>query len=255
MILALKIIGWVLLGILALLLLLLIVPVRLRVKYGEELMARLWVLCIPIKLAPKKEKPEKESKEEQADKPAKDEKVKKDKKKKAKKSSKNEADKKNKKKKREKDNESEGKTKKKKDFLSLKKRTKELKENGIMAAAAWLKEIAGMVTTALSQIVDAITVRKFYADGEIAGEDAAQTALTFGKLCATVYPALGIIESKLKVKKQQVRLVPAFCSEETKFSFDVLINVSVWRIVVAAVRFGIEYYKMPSVRELKEQQS
>ncbi len=234
MMLALKIIGWVLLGLLALILLLLIVPVRLRVKYGEELMARLWVLCIPIKLAPKKEKPEKEPKKEKNPK-------------------KEKADKPAKKKKEKKKPDGEG--KKKKDFLSLKKRAKELKENGIMAAAAWLKELAGLVMTTLSRIVDAITVKKLYADGEIAGEDAAQTALTFGKLCATVYPALGIIESKLKVKKQQVRLVPAFCLEKTQFTFDVVVSVSLWRIVVAALRMLIGYLKMPSVGELKKQRS
>ena len=230
MLLALKIIGWVLLGILALILLLLIVPVRLRVKYEEELAARLWVLCVPIKLAPKKEKPEKEPKKEKADKPAKKEKKKKE-------------------------TAADGKAKKKKDFLSLKQHAKELKENGIMAAAAWLKEIAGMVTTTLSRVLDAITVKKFYADGEIAGEDAAQTALTFGKLCATAYPALGIIESKLKVKKQRVRLAPAFCLEKTRFSFDVVVSVSLWRIVVAALRLLIGYLKMPSVGELKRKQS
>lgn len=194
-------------------------------------MARLWVLCIPIKLAPKKEKPEKEPKKEKADKPAKKEKAKKEKKK------------------------PNGEKKKKADVLSLKKHAAELKENGVFAAAAWLKEIAGLLLTAFSRILDAITVTKLYANAEIAGEDSAKTALTYGKLCATVFPALGVVESKLKVKKQQVRLVPAFCLEKTQFSFDVAVSVSLWRIVVAALRLLVGYLKMPSVGELKQQQS
>ena len=60
--LALKIIGFVLLGLLALVVILLLVPVRFRVRYTEELSAVLWVLFVPIRLAPKKEQPDKPDK-------------------------------------------------------------------------------------------------------------------------------------------------------------------------------------------------
>ncbi len=147
MLLALKIIGFVLLGLLALLVILLVVPVRLRVRYREEMSTTLWVLFVPIRLLPKKEKPEAET----ADKP------------KPKKKAKTDDDKHK---------------QKKKDVLDLKQHAKELKENGVAAAVEWLKEIAGYLLTAADRLLKAVTVTRLFARVDIAGEDAAQTALT-----------------------------------------------------------------------------
>ena len=221
MLLALKIIGFVLLGLLALLAILLAVPVRLRVRYREEMSTTLWVLFVPIRLLPKKEKPEAET----ADKP------------KPKKKAKTDDDKQK---------------QKKKDVLDLKQHAKELKENGVAAAVEWLKEIAGYLLTAADRLLKAVTVTRLFARVDIAGEDAAQTALTYGKLCGAVYPALGVVESKLKVKKQDVTIAPAFCAEKTQFAFDVRLKISLWRVVVAALLLLVQYIKMPSVEELKQ---
>ncbi len=219
--LALKIIGFVLLGLLALLVILLLVPVRLRVRYETELAATLWVLCVPVRLASKKEKPKTEQK---ADKP-----------------------------KPKKDAKPGKEEKKKKDVLALKQHAKELKENGVAAAVEWLKEVAQRVLKAADRLLAAITVTNLAARVDVAGEDAAQTALTYGKICGAVYPALGVVESKLKVKKQDVQIAPAFCLEKTRFCFDVRLKVSVWRVLVAALVLLIQYIKLPSVGELNQQ--
>ena len=220
MLLALKIIGFVLLGLLALVAILLLVPVRLHVRYREEMATTLWVLFVPIRLLPKKEKPKAE---ETPDKP------------KPKKKAKADDDK-----------------QKKKDVLDLKQHAKELKENGVAAAVEWLKEIAGYLLTATDRLLKAITVTKLFARVDIAGEDAAQTALTYGKICGAVYPALGVVESKLKVKKQDVQIAPAFCAEKTQFAFDVRLKISLWRVVVAALILLVQYIKMPSVNEVQQ---
>ncbi len=215
--LALKIIGFVLLGLLALVVILLLVPVRFRVRYAEELSAVLWVLFVPIRLAPKKEQPDKPKKKT----PAKAEKAEKPK-------------------------------KEKKDVLSLKQHAEELKENGVAAAIEWLKEVVQHVLEATDRLLAAITVTNLVARVDIAGEDAAQTALTYGKICGAAYPALGVVESKLKVKKQDVQIAPAFCLEKTRFGFDVRLKISVWRVVVAALILLVQYIKMPTVGELKQ---
>ena len=220
--LALKIIGYILLGILALLVLLLIVPVRLRVRYQTELAATLWVLCVPIRLAPQKEQPQKEQPKGEKPKPKQEKK-------------------------------SEKKPKKKKDVLELKRHAKELKQSGVFAAVAWLKEIAALLLKTVDRLLGAITVKRLFARVDIAGEDAAETALSYGKICAAAYPALGIVESKLRVKKQEVTIAPAFCLEETAFRFDVKLSVCVWKAVIAALALLIGYIKMPSVGELKQQ--
>ncbi len=220
--LALKILGFVLLGLLVLLLLLLVVPVRVRVRYTEALAVTLWVLCVPIRLSPKaeKESPQKST----ADKP------------------KPKAETKPKKEKEKKPN---------KIKARFEHQAKELKEHGLAAAVAWLKEVVAALLKAAGRLLSAITVTDLTAFADIASEDAAQTALTYGKVCGVVYPALGVVEGKLKVKRQEVRITPAFCAEETRFGFDVRLKISVWRVLFAALTLLISYIQLPAVGEKK----
>lgn len=222
--LALKLIGYVLLGLLALLVLLLVVPVRLRVRYDTALAATLWVLFVPIRLLPKNET---QNTEQQADKPQ----PKAEKPKPKKKSLKETL----------------------KESLSFEQHAADLKRNGVVAAALWLKEIADRVLTATDRVLNAVTVTRLFARADIAQDDAAQTALTYGRVCATVFPALGLIESKLTVKRQDVQITPAFCAEQTRFCFDTRLRVCVWRVLAALLCLAVSYIRMPTVGEIKRQ--
>ena len=48
------------------------------------------------------------------------------------------------------------------------------------------------------------------------GDDAAQNAIKYGKVCSAVYPSMGFICSNMKVKKYEVNVVPDFISQENK---------------------------------------
>ena len=218
--LALKLIGYVLLGLLALLVLLLVVPVRLRVRYDTALAATLWVLFVPIRLLPKDET---QKTEQQADKP------------------------------QPKAEKPKPKKKSLKESLSFEQHAAELKRNGVVAAALWLKEIADRVLTATDRVLNAVTVTRLFARADIAQDDAAKTALTYGRVCATVFPALGLIESKLTVKRQDVQIAPAFCEEQTRFCFDTRLRVCVWRVLAALLCLAVSYIRMPTVGEIKRQ--
>ena len=46
------------------------------------------------------------------------------------------------------------------------------------------------------------------------GDDAAQNAIKYGKVCSAVYPSMGFICSNMKVKKYEVNVVPDFIAGE-----------------------------------------
>ena len=67
------------------------------------------------------------------------------------------------------------------------------------------------------------------------GDDAAQNAIKYGKVCSAVYPSMGFICSNMKVKKYEVNVVPDFISQENKAQFALSLSVRPIKLTNAAV--------------------
>ena len=67
------------------------------------------------------------------------------------------------------------------------------------------------------------------------GDDAAQNAIKYGKVCSTVYPSMGFICSNMKVKKYEVNVVPDFISQENKAQFALSLSVRPIKLTNAVV--------------------
>lgn len=214
------IIGWVLLGILGLILLLLVFPVFLRVSYHGELTARLYVLGIPFTLA----SPKKEEKSNAKEKPAK-------KGKKAKKSQAKDADK-----------------KKARPSISAM-----LKEDGPGAVISYFSAVTRLAATALRRVLAALRISRFEVDILLASADAAQTARQVGMACAVVYPAEEVLIHLTHMKKHRVTVAPDFLAEKGRVSLEIRLHIVPIRGVWALLRL-LWGYLLLNLRE-KEQGS
>lgn len=67
------------------------------------------------------------------------------------------------------------------------------------------------------------------------GDDAAQNAMKYGKVCSAVYPSMGFICSNMKVKKYEVNVVPDFISQENKAQFALSLSVRPIKLTNAVV--------------------
>lgn len=67
------------------------------------------------------------------------------------------------------------------------------------------------------------------------GDDAAQNAIKYGKVCSAVYPSMGFICSNMKVKKYEVNAVPDFISQENKAQFALSLSVRPIKLTNAVV--------------------
>lgn len=67
------------------------------------------------------------------------------------------------------------------------------------------------------------------------GDDAAQNAIKYGKVCSAVYPSMGFICSNMKVKKYEVNVVPNFISQENKAQFALSLSVRPIKLTNAVV--------------------
>ena len=71
-----------------------------------------------------------------------------------------------------------------------------------------------------------------------ADADAADAAMSYGECCAVVYPLLGYLHSFVDVKPsgEDVRILCDYDGDEGSWSFETVLTVRVWRVLVALWR-------------------
>ena len=197
---------YILLGLLALLGLVLVVPVYGRITYDDDLRAKVWVLGIPITLLPQEEKPA-----DTSPKPA----------------------------------EKKADTKKKKEREEKPSKWQELtamfREDGPAATLHYLCELAKLAGQAVGRLLRAVTVDRLSLELLIATGDPADTAVRYGQVCAALYPALAGIESRVRVRRRHLRVEPNFLLEKSDLALDVRLHVRVWQALWAALVLLIRF--------------
>lgn len=217
---------WLLRGVLALLalvgaliLLLLVVPVYGRLTYREELRLRLWVLGIPVTVFPEKLKRVKKAKKSAPGR----KKVKK-----------------------------VEKAKKPSALRQLKTELAEaFRRDGVAASLRYLTRLAQLAGTALRDVLRAVTVARLELHLRIAAEEAADTAVEYGRVCAIVFPGLATLERWLPVRRR-VTVEPDFLREQSAAQLEVRFHVRLWRLLWAAVVFLVRYLTDDALRGSEE---
>lgn len=218
---------WLLRGVLALLalagalvLLLLVVPVYGRLTYREELRLRLWVLGIPITVFPERPKRVKKAKKSAPGR------------KKAKRVEK---------------------AKKPSALRQLKTELAEsFRRDGVAASLRYLTRLAQLAGTALRDVLPAVTVARLELHLRIAAEEAADTAVEYGRVCAVVFPGLAALERWLPVRRRRVTVEPDFLRERSAAQIEVGFHVRPWRLLWAAVVFLVRYLTDDALRGSEE---
>lgn len=172
---------YIILGILLFLLVLLLLPVKIRLEYDNDL--KLWVgyTFIYIQLVPKKpKKPRKPRKKKQKKEEAPAEK-----------------------------NEPASNKKKKNSILEYKDK------HGLDGLIELVKKICGIVTKAMGRTARHLTIPYLEINAFISGEDSADAAMKYGYACSVIYPALSILQSRSKLKRFKEDISANFHSEKT----------------------------------------
>ena len=189
----LKIIGWVLLSILALIVLALFIRVRFRIEYSSEntsVLLRWLFLKIPLYPTEKKEKkPKEETPEEEKPEEKKEEKQK----------EKKEGD----------------------SFLSTL-----YQSHGIGGIVELLKKVLGYTKTLTSNLIHSLVIDELFLDIACAKADAAETAIYYGEVCSVLFPLLGSLASRCRMKKYNVNIYPDFLAKMSDASFVVSLHLT-----------------------------
>lgn len=201
-----SVIGYILLALLGLLLLILLMPLYVRLRYREELVVCVHVLGIPVYRYSSAKPPKQQ--EQKTDKPVKK------------------------------------KTTEKPTMLN--DLSVKLKTEGVRAVVDEIASLARIVSGAARRVFRAVTVDRLQMELVIASADAAATAQDTGKVCAVLYPALTTVQSVIRIRKRAVTVVPDYLGEKGRVTADVLIHAVPIRLVWAALCALIAYMAFQS---------
>lgn len=184
---------YILLSLLIFCTLLCFVKLEFIATYSDTLTLKLKVLFLKFTLVPSKKKPKK-------------------KKKSVKKTTK----------KQNKDDKEEEKEKKPSYFSKL------YDKKGLSGIVTMVVDLAKLVSTTLKGTFTNIVIEKLDIDISVVGDDAADTALKYGKLCGVFYPAVNIICETAQCKDYSLKVRPDFDDDATmkiKGDFEFYIRV------------------------------
>ena len=180
---------FIILGLLLLIFLVLLIRVRVFFSYDDSVTLKIKILFYELViLSPYKEKKPKKKKEKKPEK----------------KKEKKETEEKEKK---------EEKPKKKSLIGSLKDK------HGLPGLLSLFTDILKIATGALSGIITHMFFSRFDLDLIICSQDSAQTALTYGKACSAIYPAVSALSKLTEFKDYNIFICPKFDGEKNEIYF------------------------------------
>ncbi len=120
-----------------------------------------------------------------------------------------------------------------------------IKEKGGSWLVNLIKRAAELACSVLKDFFKHILIKKLQLSIKLAGSDAADTAIKYGKCCAAVYPAVSVITRTVNCPKYGVDIVPDFGENaKTVIEFELMARVFLFRLVGLVLRHGISALKM-----------
>ena len=93
-------------------------------------------------------------------------------------------------------------------------------------------ELIGIV---IEKFVAKIYFDKLEAEIRVAGDDAAQTALNFGRLNAAIYPIAGLINGHKRIKKLHIGITPDFTTTKSVYNSEAIAYIRIFDVLAAVI--------------------
>lgn len=99
-----------------------------------------------------------------------------------------------------------------------------IKDQGFDGVLNLVSDIGSILTGMFGSIFKHVIFNKLYLKLTVAKNDAAETAIAYGKTCETVFPVMGYICSHMKVQKYDVEVNPDFLGYMNEAEFHVQVS-------------------------------
>ncbi len=111
------------------------------------------------------------------------------------------------------------------------------RNQGFDGTVTFINDVLRGLNTFLGDIFRrSFTIEKLILRMRVAKDDAAETAIAYGKTCAAVFPAMGHICTTMRVRKYDIDISPDYLAKKSTASIHAELSVRPIRITNAAIR-------------------
>lgn len=129
------------------------------------------------------------------------------------------------------------------------------REKGLEGLLHLLRSLVEIAGGTLKRLFTHLRAKKLSLHVSVANEDAAETALMYGKVCAVVYPSFSVLTGTMKCKKFEVAVVPDFQSGKTQIQGEADVTIRVAVLLITAAQALIRYMKTVKSAKLDDEQT
>ena len=120
-----------------------------------------------------------------------------------------------------------------------------LEGKGLPAIISLLKQVAELAKGVLKDLFRHIIIKDLSLSIKIAGDDAADTAIKYGKYCSVIYPLVSSIVYAAKCRRYGVDLAPDFDEKaETKIEFHLFVKIRIVWLIALCINNGAKALKI-----------
>ena len=132
--------------------------------------------------------------------------------------------------------------------LSKEKLKNDMKKGGLPATVTETAQILITIFKELSGLLGHCTAKKYELNIICSSEDAAQTAISYGKCCAAAFPLLGLLGSLIRVKKKgrNIDIRCDFTGKQELFRYNFVISTKVFNLLSSFIKVAIKEAKRKS---------
>lgn len=114
------------------------------------------------------------------------------------------------------------------------KNKKEDSDKKILDTMCGVKENWGLLLNIISNLKRGIVVDRLEITWSIAKEDAASSAIFYGRVAAVFYPLLSLIDRNFNIKIKEINIHPDFFHDKSFFYFNFRVRIRVYKLLYIA---------------------
>lgn len=130
------------------------------------------------------------------------------------------------------------------------------RQDGAQATLELLQKVAAVTARAAGRLLSAVTVSRFRLSWLVAADTPDKTAVRYGEVCSVAFPALTAVKSRVRVKRQEVRIEPNFLIGKSEVAWEVSCRFVPIRIlwIILALWKDYQHIEEQTIDPKKEEQ-
>ena len=124
------------------------------------------------------------------------------------------------------------------------------KERGLDGMIDLVKKFMEQVTQPIKKLLTHFHIKKLVCEVSVSTEDAAETAILYGQVCAVIYPAVAMVTEAAKLYRFTASVAPDFDKEKSSVNFELKFHVLTIWLLIAAVQTLFRFIKFRKIEKI-----